>query len=62
MDKFIRYTEDFDSLYAAWDFVMEHAAEFNLPNIEIQPYQQLDRDMEVSAVYFAATVSGDVTD
>lgn len=65
VDKFINYTDDFDSLQECFGFVFDYAEQFKAPSIVITAYEvyhdvmELDDDTKGELKY-GVSVSGNV--
>lgn len=46
LEKHVRYSEDVDTLAAAWYFVMNHVDEFAAPSIAIEAYSEIVQDVD----------------
>lgn len=65
VDKFINYSDDFDSLQQCFEFVFDYAAQFKAPNIVITAYEHYVDvtemlDDEKAEIKYGVSVSGTV--
>lgn len=66
VDKFINYSDDVDTLQAAFGFVMDHVDQFEAPSIDIRAYKQYTDitemdDEDAGELRFGVSVSGNVS-
>lgn len=66
VDKFINYTDDFDTLQKCFEFVFDYAEQFEAPTIAISAYREYDDIMEMDneeagRLRYGVSVSGNVS-
>lgn len=66
VDKFINYSDDVDTLQAAFGFVMDYVDQFEAPSIDIRAYKQYTDitemdDEDAGELRFGVSVSGNVS-
>lgn len=65
VDKFINYSDDFDSLQDCFGFVFDYAEQFKAPNIVITAYERYEdvtemEDDDKGEIRYGVSVSGSV--
>lgn len=66
VDKFINYTDDFDTLQDCFGFVFDYSDQFKAPTIAISAYWEYDDltqmdNEEAGRLRYGVSVSGNVT-
>lgn len=63
-EKHVRYSQDVDTLAAAWYFIMRHCDEFAAPSIAIEAYSEIVQDVDGTysegRTAFTASIHGTV--